>query len=94
VHEFAALRHELAFRLPIMRSFIVRKNFLDVIEVVWWVESLQRLGDDLHALGWSVLLRPSESSVELRVWEHRDSNSDADSDENSNEDSDVDPAAP
>lgn len=93
VHELAAIKHDIASNLPRLRSFHIRKDFLDVIEVVWWADALQQLGDELHALGWSVLFRPTESSVELRVWEHRDSEIESDS-ESSEESGEDDPAAP
>lgn len=85
-HELAIHRHELWLALTSVGSFRIKKNNLDVIDVVWWVEELNLLADELHRGGWMVALYPGEDSASLRVWSPDDDH------DSGSEDEDEDPA--
>lgn len=96
VRQLALYRHELGIALPTNGCWNVQKTFLDPVELVWWTNALDALGNELHAIGWCTALHPGHDCVSLRVWHpDHDSDSDADSDADSEDGPNfVDPADP
>jgi hypothetical protein len=93
VRQLALHRHELGIKLPTNGCWTVQKMFLDPVELVWWVNALDALGNDLHAIGWCTALHPGHDYVSLRVW-HPDHDSDSDSDSESDEPAFAEPGDP
>lgn len=96
VRELALHRHELGIALPTRGCWNIQKMFLDPVEMVWWADALDVLGNELHDNGWSTAMHPGHDYVSLRVWhpDHHDSASDSESDSGSESDSSADSEGP